>query len=203
VRLAPCGHARRPAEQRLCCCGERRPCVRRGAGGRGRAAGSGEWRRAPGLQVGSALPSVCSSCSASAGETTTVVHLCATRGSRCLARMATGTHWALRIHLTHDCQPGSAATGARRGSGSSTIDGSKPGQPSGVKKDQPVPSLLSAKLQRTGVVQKTHHRRRTRLPLTYHGNSKRAAARLARTSPATSQACRQSWAGRNTATAVF
>ena len=86
-----------------------------GAGGRPAVASGGA--RLAFRSLGSALPSVCSSCSASAGETTTVVHLCATRGSRCLARVATGTHWALRIHLTHDCQPGSAATGARRGSG--------------------------------------------------------------------------------------
>ena len=85
------------------------------AGGRPAVASGGA--RLAFRSLGSALPSVCSSCSASAGETTTVVHLCATRGSRCLARVATGTHWALRIHLTHDCQPGSAATGARRGSG--------------------------------------------------------------------------------------
>ena len=55
----PCGHDRRPAEQRLCCCGERRPCVRRGAWERGRAAGSGEWRRAPGLQVARKCAALC------------------------------------------------------------------------------------------------------------------------------------------------
>ena len=55
----PCGHDRRPAEQRLCCCGERRPCVRRGAWECGRAAGSGEWRRAPGLQVARKCAALC------------------------------------------------------------------------------------------------------------------------------------------------
>ena len=180
--------------------------MRRGAWERGRAAGSGEWRRAPGLQVARKCAALC------------LLQLqCERRRDNdrgAPVRHARepvlgeggdwhplGTAYSFNTRLSTWFSRHRGPKGVWRGS--STIDGSKPGQPSGVKKDQPVPSLLSAKLQRTGVVQKTHHRRRTRLPLTYHGNSKRAAARLARTSPATSQACRQSWAGRNTATAVF
>ena len=49
---------------------------------RWRGTSTSQWRRAPGLQVlGWALMPVCWWLDSSAGETTTLVHLCATRGS--------------------------------------------------------------------------------------------------------------------------
>ena len=59
---------------------------------------------------GSALAPVCNRVPSSADETTTLAHLCATRGSWRWTRVAAGTHWAAWIHLTHECHSRSAAT---------------------------------------------------------------------------------------------
>ena len=66
--------------------------------------------RLPSRVLGSALAPVCNRVPSSADETTTLAHLCATRGSWRWTRVAAGTHWAAWIHLTHECHSCSAAT---------------------------------------------------------------------------------------------
>ena len=59
---------------------------------------------------GSAPAPVCTRVHSSDDETTTVAHLCATHRSWRWTRVAAGTHWPRRIHLTHECHSCSDAT---------------------------------------------------------------------------------------------
>ena len=78
------------------------------------------------LRVGAtkerAQPPVCNWVNMSAGETTTLAHLCATRGSWRRARMTADTHWSQRIHQTHECHACSAVGEAGAASGQAGIE---------------------------------------------------------------------------------
>lgn len=97
------GHAAAESGERACA------AAHVGAGG-GQSLSTGG-ARLTSRPFGSALAAVCNGVHSSAGETTTTVHLCATRGSWRWTRVAAGTHWSLCIHLTHECHSCSAATG--------------------------------------------------------------------------------------------
>eukprot|EP00964_Phaeocystis_antarctica_P060480 scaffold36077_cov44-Phaeocystis_antarctica.AAC.1 len=64
---------------------------------------------------------VCNRVHSGADETTTLAHLCATRGSWRWTRVAAGTHWSPWIHLTHDCHSRSAATAHGVASGHAVV----------------------------------------------------------------------------------
>ena len=91
---------------------ERRAGVRPHACGRGSGAASlstGDARLTSSV-FGSAPAPVCTRVHSSDDETTTVAHLCATHRSWRWTRVAAGTHWPRRIHLTRECHSCSDAT---------------------------------------------------------------------------------------------
>jgi len=89
--------------------GERACAAAHVAAGGGQPLSTGAARLASRV-FGSALAPVCNRVPSSADETTTLAHLCATRGSWRWTRVAAGTHWSQCIHLTHECHSRSAAT---------------------------------------------------------------------------------------------
>ena len=89
--------------------GERACAAAHVAAGGGQPLSTGA-ARLPSRVFGSALAPVCHRVPSGADETTTLAHLCATRGSWRWTRVAAGTHWSQCIHLTHECHSCSAAT---------------------------------------------------------------------------------------------
>ena len=105
------------------------PCKRHGAGGaaacaraRGGARRMGVARLPVGATKGRRQSPVCRGVHLSVGETTTLAHLCSTRGSWRWARMMADTHWSQRIHLTHECQACSAVGEPGAASGHAALE---------------------------------------------------------------------------------
>ena len=111
---AQCGDGRRLVIKRPCCCRERRAGVRPQACGRGSGAVTKHWRRAPDLQRLWKCASAC--LHSGALQRRRDDDRCApVRDAQELAldgwtRVAAGTHWPRRIHLTSECHSCSAAT---------------------------------------------------------------------------------------------
>ena len=105
------------------------PCKRHGAGGAAACARARDGARRMGvahLRVGAtkerAQPPVCNWVNMSADETTTLAHLCATRGSWRWTRMTADTHWSQCILQTHECHACSAVGGLGAASGHAALE---------------------------------------------------------------------------------
>jgi len=105
------------------------PCKRHGAGGAAACARARDGARRMGvarLRVGAtkerAQPPVCKWVNMSADETTTLAHLCATRGSWRWTRMTADTHWSQCILQTHECHACSAVGGLGAASGHAALE---------------------------------------------------------------------------------
>ena len=105
------------------------PCKRHGAGGaaacaraRGGARRMGVARLPVGATKGRRQSPVCRGVHLSVVETTTLAHLCSTRGSWRRARMMADTHWWQRTHLTHECQACSAVGEPGAASGHAALE---------------------------------------------------------------------------------
>ena len=105
------------------------PCKRHGAGGAAACARARDGARRMGvarLRVGAtkerAQPPVCKWVNMSADETTTLAHLCATRGSWRWTRMTADTHWSQCILQTRECHACSAVGGLGAASGHAALE---------------------------------------------------------------------------------
>ena len=105
------------------------PCKRHGAGEAAACARARDGARRMGvahLRVGAtkerAQPPVCNWVNMSADETTTLAHLCATRGSWRWTRMTADTHWSQCILQTRECHACSAVGGLGAASGHAALE---------------------------------------------------------------------------------